>query len=174
MAVPLIITPTSPLLASQDAVILDASWLYKPDPPTRNAHEEFLAGPRFPNARFWDLEAVSEPHPDGYVLMLPSPERFASFAGKHGIKKDSHVIVYDGEGVFAAPRTAWTFKVGPIYMKNRDDALIRHLYGTGVRARKGVRDRRWTASGEKGKHHSRDRIAEGIQSMQVCAHLMLG
>ncbi|KIV97514.1 hypothetical protein PV10_01261 [Exophiala mesophila] len=111
MAVPLIISPTSPLLDSRDAVILDASWLYEPDPPTRNAYEEFLTGPRFPKAQFWDLEAVSEPHPDGYVLMLPSPERFASFAGKHGITPDTHVIVYDGEGVFAAPRTAWTFKV---------------------------------------------------------------
>lgn len=43
--------------------------------------------------------------------MLPSPERFAAFAGKLGISKHSHVVVYDGEGVFAAPRTAWTFKV---------------------------------------------------------------
>ena len=109
MSVPLIIPPTSTLIAAPDAVVLDASWLYEPDPPTRNAHREFQAGPRFPNARFWDLDAVSEPHPDGYVLMLPSPERFAAFAGKHGIAKDSHVIVYDGEDVFAAPRTAWTF-----------------------------------------------------------------
>ncbi|EHY58226.1 hypothetical protein HRR83_004916 [Exophiala dermatitidis] len=111
MSVPLIIPPTSPLIAGPDAVVLDASWLYEPDPPTRNAYEEFQAGPRLPNARFWDLDAVSEPHPDGYALMLPSPERFAAFAGKHGVVKDSHVIVYDGEGVFAAPRTAWTFKV---------------------------------------------------------------
>ncbi|KAF7561748.1 hypothetical protein G7046_g2401 [Stylonectria norvegica] len=110
MSVPLIIPPTSALIAAPDAVVLDASWLYEP-PPTRNAHREFQAGPRLPNARFWDLDDVSEPHPDGYMLMLPSPERFATFAGKHGITKDSHVIVYDGEGVFAAPRTAWTFKV---------------------------------------------------------------
>jgi thiosulfate/3-mercaptopyruvate sulfurtransferase len=112
MTVPLIIPPTSPFLSDPKAVILDASWLYQPEPPTRNAYDEFKAGPRFHGARWWDLEDVSEPHPDGYVLMLPSPERFAGFAGEHGIEKDSHVIVYDGEGVFAAPRTAWTFKVG--------------------------------------------------------------
>ncbi|KAI1616432.1 thiosulfate sulfurtransferase [Exophiala viscosa] len=110
MSVPLIIPPTSSLISEPGAVVLDASWLYEP-PPTRNAYEEFLAGPRFPNARFWDLDAVSEPHSDGYALMLPSPERFADFAGKHGVKKDSHVIVYDNEGIFAGPRTAWTFKV---------------------------------------------------------------
>jgi thiosulfate/3-mercaptopyruvate sulfurtransferase len=110
-AVPLIIDPTSSLLFGPEVVILDASWLYDPNPPTRNAYEEFIAEPRFPNARFWDLDAVSEPHPDGYVLMLPSPERFAAFAGKHGIAKSSHVVVYDSEGIFSAPRTAWTFKV---------------------------------------------------------------
>ena len=111
MSVPLIITPTSPLITAPDAVVLDTSWLYQPDPPTRNAYQEFLSGPRFPNARFWDVESVSEPHPEGYMLMLPSPERFAAFAGKLGISKHSHVVVYDGERVFAAPRTAWTFKV---------------------------------------------------------------
>lgn len=115
MSVPLIISPTSPLIQEPNAVILDASWLYEPDPPTRNAHTEFLNGPRFPNARFWDLDAVSEPHPDGYALMLPSPQRFATFASNHGVTKNSHVIVYDGEGVFSAPRTAWTFKVSDQY-----------------------------------------------------------
>lgn len=109
-SVPLIIPPTSPLLSHPDVVILDASWLYEP-PPHRDAHAEYLRGPRFPNARWWDLDAISEPHPDGYALMLPSPTRFAKFAGEHGITPDSHVVVYDGEGVFAAPRTAWTFKV---------------------------------------------------------------
>jgi len=107
---PIFIPPTSHYLSGPDAVILDASWLYEP-PPHRNAYEEFDRGPRFPNARWWDLEEVSEPHPDGYPLMLPSAQRFAEFAGKHGVTRSSHVIVYDGEGVFAAPRTAWTFKV---------------------------------------------------------------
>lgn len=111
MTVPLIIDPTSSLLSDSEVVILDASWLYEPDPTTRDAYEEFNAGPRFPYARFWDLDAVSEPHPDGYSLMLPSPERFAAFAGKHGITKNSHVVVYDSEGIFSSPRTAWTFKV---------------------------------------------------------------
>lgn len=114
MSVPLVIPPTSPFLAAPDAVVLDASWLYEPDPPTRNAYQEFLAGPRFLSARFWDLDAVSEPHPAGYALMLPSPERFASFAGRHGITKSSHVIVYDSEGIFSAPRTAWTFKASSL------------------------------------------------------------
>lgn len=118
MAVPLVIDPSSPLITAPGAVVLDASWLYEPDPPTRNAYEEFKNGPRFPSARFWDLDAVSEPHPDGYALMLPSPTRFATFASECGIERDSHVIIYDGEGIFAAPRTAWTFKVSEPVQEN--------------------------------------------------------
>ncbi|WWC64305.1 uncharacterized protein I303_106915 [Kwoniella dejecticola CBS 10117] len=111
MSTPLIITPSDPIIAHPDTVILDASWLYEPDPPTRDAYEEFLAGPRYPSARFWSLDEVSEPHEQGFPLMLPSPERFAKFAGDHGVTKSSHVVIYDSEGVFSAPRTAWTFKV---------------------------------------------------------------
>ncbi|WVF67226.1 hypothetical protein IAT40_001974 [Kwoniella sp. CBS 6097] len=111
MPAPLIVGPSDPVVSDPSTVILDASWLYEPDPPTRNAYEEFRAGPRFPRARFWSLDDVSEPHPEGYPLMLPSPERFAKFASDHGIQKDSHVVIYDNEGIFAAPRTAWTFKV---------------------------------------------------------------
>ncbi|WVQ81678.1 hypothetical protein IAT38_003803 [Cryptococcus sp. DSM 104549] len=110
MPAPLIITPTDPILSDPKTVILDATWLYQPEPP-RDAYKEFVAGPRFPGARFWSLDDVSEPHPDGYALMLPTPERFAKFAGEHGVERDSHVVVYDGEGIFSAPRTAWTFKV---------------------------------------------------------------
>ncbi|KAM0755830.1 thiosulfate sulfurtransferase [Meredithblackwellia eburnea MCA 4105] len=109
MTVPLVIPPTSAYLSDPSAVVLDASWLYEPDPPTRDALKEFNER-RFPRARFWSLDDVSEPHPDGYALMFPSPERFAKFAGDHGIEKDSHVIVYDSEGVFSAPRTIFTFK----------------------------------------------------------------
>ncbi|OCF54411.1 hypothetical protein L486_07959 [Kwoniella mangroviensis CBS 10435] len=111
MTTPLIISPTDPIISHPETVLLDASWLYEPDPPTRDACREFLDGPRFPGARFWSLDDVSEPHPDGYALMLPSPERFARFAGEHGINQDSHVVVYDSEGIFSAPRTVWTFKV---------------------------------------------------------------
>ncbi|KAL8292307.1 hypothetical protein RQP46_001773 [Phenoliferia psychrophenolica] len=46
--------------------------------------------------------------------MLPSPERFAKFAGAHGILSSSHVMVYDCEGVFSAPRTVFTFKYDEI------------------------------------------------------------
>lgn len=108
-SVPLVLSPTDPALQDPSVVILDASWLYEPSPP-RDSLEEFKAK-RFPRARFWSLDDISEPHPDGYALMLPTPERFADFCGEHGVKKDDWVVVYDSEGIFSAPRTVWTFKV---------------------------------------------------------------
>ncbi|WVW79183.1 hypothetical protein I302_101149 [Kwoniella bestiolae CBS 10118] len=111
MSTELVITPTDPIISHPDTVVLDASWLYEPDPPTRDAYKEFQDGPRLPGARFWSLDDISEPHPERYALMLPSPERFARFAGNHGVSEGSHVVIYDSEGIFSAPRTAWTFKV---------------------------------------------------------------
>ncbi|GAA5852747.1 hypothetical protein JCM8547_002614 [Rhodosporidiobolus lusitaniae] len=102
---PLIVSPSDALSYPGRKVILDATWLY--DQPTRSAHKEYLTR-RLPGARWWDLEGVSEPGP--LTLMFPSPERFARFAGEAGIGKEDHVFVYDGEGVFSAPRTVFTFK----------------------------------------------------------------
>lgn len=110
MSVPLLIPATHPVISSPppDAVFLDASWLYDP-PPERNAKDEYTRGPRLPGARWWDLEEVSEP--SVFPLMLPSPERFAAYAAKLGIGRESWVIIYDNEGIFASPRTAWIFTV---------------------------------------------------------------
>lgn len=58
--VPLTIGPLSPILTDKNTVILDASWLYLPDPPTRDALKEFQQR-RIPGARFWSLDDVSEP-----------------------------------------------------------------------------------------------------------------
>jgi thiosulfate/3-mercaptopyruvate sulfurtransferase len=43
--------------------------------------------------------------------MLPAPEEFAQAAGALGIGADTTVIVYDGAGLFSAPRVRWTFRI---------------------------------------------------------------
>jgi thiosulfate/3-mercaptopyruvate sulfurtransferase len=43
--------------------------------------------------------------------MLPSPEEFARTAGAMGISEGMTIVVYDGSGLFAAPRVRWTFRV---------------------------------------------------------------
>jgi len=42
--------------------------------------------------------------------MLPTPEQFARDAGALGIGDDDMVVVYDGAGIFSAPRVWWTLK----------------------------------------------------------------
>jgi thiosulfate/3-mercaptopyruvate sulfurtransferase len=87
--------------------ILDASWHL---PPTgRNAGAEYDAA-HIPGARFYDLDALSDrstplPH------MLPTPAAFGRDVGALGIGDDDHVVVYDADGLFSAPRVWWTFRV---------------------------------------------------------------
>jgi thiosulfate/3-mercaptopyruvate sulfurtransferase len=83
----------------------------------RNPHEEFLSGPRIPQAIRWDVDAISTPktnselNPLGLGHMMPSPETFSAACKERGIRKEDHVVVYDSVGVFSAPRAAFTFDV---------------------------------------------------------------
>ena len=112
---PLLISPTqlAKFLTGKSLRILDATWfLPVPGGVRRNAHAEFLRGPRLPGALFWDVDAVATrgesvrnmPH------MMPCSRVFAEAARAHGISRDSHVVVYDRLGVFSSPRTAFTFR----------------------------------------------------------------
>ncbi|WFD43794.1 hypothetical protein MPSI1_002458 [Malassezia psittaci] len=92
--------------------ILDATWcLPVPGQPARDAHAEYLKGPRIPRALFWDVNKIATigesvqnlPH------MMPSAAQFAEAASLFGISRDTHVVVYDTHGLFSAPRTAFTF-----------------------------------------------------------------
>jgi len=88
---------------------LCASWFLPND--GRTGIETFRAG-RIPHARFFDLDAVKDPH-SPYPHMLPSASDFATAMGKLGIRKDDSVVVYDSKelGIFSAPRVGWTLKV---------------------------------------------------------------
>jgi len=94
-------------LNDPNVVIVDASW-YLPA-QNRDPDAEYLAG-HIPGAVRFDLDAVkdtSSPLPH----MLPSESDFAAAAGALGIGNDTLVIVYDGLGLFSAPRVAWTFRI---------------------------------------------------------------
>ncbi|RST84448.1 sulfurtransferase, partial [Aquibium carbonis] len=107
--------------------VVDGSW-YLPA-QGRNAKAEYEAG-HIPRAVFFDHDTVVQP---GSTLphTLPSPEVFATFAGSMGISQDDTIIVYDGPGLFSAPRVWWMFRI----MGARD-----------VRILEGGIDR-WTAEG---------------------------
>jgi thiosulfate/3-mercaptopyruvate sulfurtransferase len=93
-------------LNDPNVVVVDGSW-YLPT-ENRDPQAEYLAG-HIPGAVRFDIDTVRDvssslPH------MLPSPEDFAKAVGQMGIGNDTTVIVYDGAGLFSAPRVRWTFR----------------------------------------------------------------
>lgn len=86
---------------------IDASW-YLPA-QKRNGQAEFNVH-RIPGAVFFDLEKIADPDTD-LPHMLPHPDVFAEVMGTIGISSDTLNIVYDGPGLFSAPRVWWTLKV---------------------------------------------------------------
>lgn len=87
--------------------LLDATW-HMPD-SGRNARAEFEEF-HIPCARFFDLEAVSEP---GSALphMLPAAAHFSASMQALGLENDDTIVVYDSGGVSAAARAWWMFRV---------------------------------------------------------------
>jgi len=94
-------------LNDPNLVVIDGSW-YLPT-QNRDPEAEYLAG-HIPGAVRFDIDTVKDtsstlPH------MLPSPEDFAKAVGAMGISEDMTIVVYDGAGLFSAPRVRWTFQV---------------------------------------------------------------
>lgn len=87
--------------------VVDASW-YLPA-QGRDGRAEYDAG-HIPRAVFFDHDLVVEP---GSTLphTLPPPEIFATFAGSMGLTVDDTIVVYDGPGLFSAPRAWWMLRV---------------------------------------------------------------
>lgn len=94
-------------LSDRDVQIIDATW-YMPG-ENRPGRGEFEAG-HIPGSVFFDIDALSDPT-SGLPHMLLSPEPFAEAAGALGLRRDATQIIYDGQGLFSAPRVWWTLKV---------------------------------------------------------------
>lgn len=94
-------------LRDPDLRVIDASW-YLPS-MGRDAKAEYNAA-HIPNARFFDIEDISDsrsplPH------MAPPPEKFISRLRAMGVGDGHQVVIYDGAGMFSAPRVWWTFRL---------------------------------------------------------------
>lgn len=94
-------------LRNPDLRVIDASW-YLPS-MGRDARAEYNAA-HIPNARFFDIEEISDsrstlPH------MAPPPEKFMSRLRAMGVGDGHQVVIYDGAGMFSAPRVWWTFRL---------------------------------------------------------------
>ncbi|OWJ84547.1 3-mercaptopyruvate sulfurtransferase [Haematobacter missouriensis] len=86
--------------------LLDASWYMPAD--KRDPKAEFEAV-HLPDARFFDIDAVSDPA-SPLPHMVPPAEDFAAALAGLGIRKDDQVVVYDGAGQFSAARVWWLFR----------------------------------------------------------------
>ena len=86
--------------------IVDASW-YLPA-QGRDARREYEAG-HIPGAVFFDQDAVVDPA-SSLPHALPSPEVFADHAGRLGLSERDTIVVYDGLGIFTAPRVWWMLR----------------------------------------------------------------
>ena len=86
--------------------VVDASW-YMPD-EKREPGREFEAG-HIPGAVFFDIDGIAD-HSVNLPHMLPTPGEFSKAVGGLGIGDGETVVVYDGAGMFSAPRVWWSLK----------------------------------------------------------------
>ncbi|MDX8464301.1 3-mercaptopyruvate sulfurtransferase [Mesorhizobium sp. VK23B] len=98
-------------LGTPGLTIIDASW-YLPA-QQRNAQAEYAAT-HIPGARFLDQDAVSDPD-STLPHTLASPQYFAQYVGSMGVSADDTIVVYDGPGLFSAPRAWWMFRVMGVF-----------------------------------------------------------
>jgi thiosulfate/3-mercaptopyruvate sulfurtransferase len=94
-------------LGASDLKVIDASF-YLPA-QGRNADAEYLAG-HIPGAIRFDHDKVAD-HSTGLPHMVPAPDLFAEAVGKMGIRETDRIVVYDGPGIFSAPRGWWLFRI---------------------------------------------------------------
>ena len=93
-------------LDAPDLVIVDGSYYLST--MNRDAAGEYLAG-HIPGAVRFDIDTIKDtsaslPH------MMPEATVFAKAVGALGIGDGMTIIVYDGMGLFSAPRVRWMFK----------------------------------------------------------------
>lgn len=94
-------------LGDPDIRVIDASW-YMPDDP-RDPRAEYQAC-HIPGARFFDIDEICDTR-SNLPHMAPPPEKFISRMRAMGVGDGHQVVVYDGSGMFSAPRVWWTFRL---------------------------------------------------------------
>jgi thiosulfate/3-mercaptopyruvate sulfurtransferase len=94
-------------LHDPELIVVDGSW-YLPA-MNRDPAAEYRAG-HIPGAVRIDIDAVRDTGSD-LPHMLPPAEELGATLGRLGIGNDTTVVVYDGAGLYAAPRVWWMLTV---------------------------------------------------------------
>ncbi|XP_007519418.1 3-mercaptopyruvate sulfurtransferase [Erinaceus europaeus] len=110
--------------------LLDASW-YLPA-LGRDACREF-EDRHIPGAAFFDIDQCSD-RSSPYDHMLPGAADFSRYVGSLGVGADTHVVVYDAsdQGLYAAPRVWWMFRVFGHRAVSLLDGGLRHWLRLGL------------------------------------------
>jgi thiosulfate/3-mercaptopyruvate sulfurtransferase len=93
-------------LGKPNVAIVDGSYYLSTQ--KRDGKAEFLAG-HIPGAVFFDINEIAD-HSTDLPHMMPGPAQFAEAVGKLGIAETDTIVVYDGLGLFSAPRVWWSFR----------------------------------------------------------------
>jgi thiosulfate/3-mercaptopyruvate sulfurtransferase len=93
-------------LGKPNVVVVDGSYYLSTQ--KRDAKAEYLEA-HIPGAVFFDINAIAD-HSTDLPHMMPGPAQFAEAVGKLGIAETDTIVVYDGLGLFSAPRVWWSFR----------------------------------------------------------------
>ncbi|WP_137044470.1 3-mercaptopyruvate sulfurtransferase [Pseudolabrys sp. FHR47] len=94
-------------LGKPNVAIVDGSYFLTT--MKRDGKAEYLQG-HIPGAVFFDINEIADDSTD-LPHMLAGPARFAETVGKLGISETDTIVVYDGVGLFSAPRVWWNFRI---------------------------------------------------------------
>lgn len=117
--------PTSPLVSTEwlarhleapDVRIADASWYLLQS--GRDAKAEY-ASAHIPGAVFFDIDDLSDETNPLPHMLAPAP-KFASRMRKLGLGDGNLIVIYDGAGLFSAPRAWWMLRA----MGHEDVAVL--------------------------------------------------
>jgi thiosulfate/3-mercaptopyruvate sulfurtransferase len=92
-------------LSDPSVALLDGTWYLPGQGDPRADYEKA----HIPGAAFFDIDAIADRATD-LPHMLPDAETFARLVGALGVGNDSHVVVYDRQGVVSAARVWWEFR----------------------------------------------------------------
>ncbi len=93
-------------LESKDLVILDASFPKIGEDTATAVGEGQIKG-----SIYFDLKNIFQNKNSMFPNTIPAAEHFQKEVQKLGIKNDSCIVVYDTNGIYAAPRVWWLFNV---------------------------------------------------------------
>ena len=88
-------------LSHPDIRVLDATWAVP-------GSDVELPDGAIPGARFFDLGYLKSKTPLGDAY--PPADVIKNMAEELGLKPENHIIIYDKQGYFSAPRVWWSFK----------------------------------------------------------------